>query len=302
MNDRRAVSGLEDEQEVDLASAWKRIGEHWWLPVAGLLVGAVIGLALALSGGSVWRAETIVYLGQPFAPLGGGQIQSLATNPLTVGEIVRSEAVLKAVSNKTGIPVSKLRSSISTKELTATGTARGGIIPLIEIAVKGDAEPRKIDDAADALAARVVERVSVFVTEKIELLESQVAVAESQLQAIEDRIEAAQQQQTELFKDESIPLTQKLLLNLNLNSTITTADARRAALQGSLVEANQLLNLAESVEKSRVVEPAAAVKTTARSSRTSLIVGAVLGLIVGAIVAFAAEPFLARRRRVASSG
>ncbi len=302
MNDRRSPAELEGEQEVDLASAWKRIEKRWWLPVGGLLVGAVIGLVLALSGGSVWRAETIVYLGQPFAPLGGGQIQSLATNPRTVGEIVRSEAVLKAISNKTGIPVSKLRSSISTKELTATGPARGGIIPLIEIAVKGDAEPRKIEDAADALAARVVERVSVFVAEKIELLEAQVAVAESQLQAIEGRIEAAQQQQLELAENDSIPLTEKLLLNLNLNSTITTADARRAALQGSLVEANQLLNLAESVESSRVVEPAVAVKTTARSSRTSLLVGALVGLLLGAVLALAAEPFAARRRRGPTPG
>ena len=302
MNDRRSPAEPEGEQEVDLASAWKRIERRWWLPVGGLLVGAVIGLVLALSGGSVWRAETIVYLGQPFAPLGGGQIQSLATNPRTVGEIVRSEAVLKAISNKTGIPVSKLRSSISTKELTATGPARGGIIPLIEIAVSGNAEPRKIEDATDALAARVVSRVSVFVVRKIEELERQVAVAESQLEAIESRIGAAQRQQTQLLQDDSIPLTQKLLLNLNLNSTITTADARRAALQGSLVEANQLLNLAENVESSRVVEQAAAVKTTARSSRTSLLVGALLGLLVGAIMAVAAEPFLARRRRHTNSG
>ena len=146
------------------------------------------------------------------------------------------------------------------------------------------------------------ERVSVFVAQKIELLETQVAVAESQLEAIEGRIEAAQQQQLELSQDDSIPLTEKLLLNLNLNSTITTADARRAALQGSLVEANQLLNLAESVESSRIVEPAAAVKTTARSSRTSLLVGALVGLLVGAILALVAEPIAARRQRSATSG
>ena len=73
------------------------------------MLGAVVGLALALSGGSVWRAESIVYLGQPFAPLGGGQIQSLATNPRTVGEIVRSEAVVQDVSGATEIPASKLR-------------------------------------------------------------------------------------------------------------------------------------------------------------------------------------------------
>ena len=115
MSDPRTSADLEGEQEVDLTSAWSRLKERWWLPIGGLVVGAVIGLALALSGGSVWRAQTIVYLGQPFAPLGGGQIQSLATNPASVGEIIRSEAVLQDVSDATGIPVSKLRSSISTQ-------------------------------------------------------------------------------------------------------------------------------------------------------------------------------------------
>lgn len=299
MSDLHRASELEEEQEVDLSSAWQRLQVRWWLPVGGLVVGAVIGLALALSGGSVWRAETIVYLGQPFAPLGGGQIQSLATNPRTVGEIVRSESALQATSEASGIPVSSLRSSISTRELLATGQLRG-INPLIEIAVKGSARG-KVEQAADALATRVTERVSVYVSEKVELLERQVAVSESQLEAVEARIEAAQRQQTTIIQDQSIPLDQRLLLSLNLNSVITTADARRTSLQDDLFEARQLLNLAASVESSRVVEPAAASKTTARSSRTSLLVGALIGLLVGAVAALAAEPIVARRRWAAST-
>jgi hypothetical protein len=294
MTDVHTASELEDEQEVDLSSAWRRLKLRWWLPIGGLLVGAVIGLALALSGGSVWRAQTIVYLGQPFAPLGGGQIQSLATNPRTVGEIIRSESALKEVSDKTGIPVSRLRSSISTRELLAAGQLRG-INPLIEIAVKGSGK-RKVELAASELAERVVERVSVYVTEKVELLERQVAVSEAQLAAVESRIQAAQRQQDTLITDTSIPLDQRLLLSANLNSVITTADARRTSLQDDLFEAGQLLNLAESVESSRVVEPSAASKTTARSSRTSLLVGALIGLLVGAIAALVAEPIAARRR------
>jgi hypothetical protein len=285
-----------DEQEVDLSSGWQRIKLRWWLPIGGLFVGAVLGLALALSGGSVWRADTIVYLGQPFAPLGGGQIQSLATNPRTVGEIVRSEAVLEDVSRETGIAVSKLRSSISTKELVATGQPRAGVTPLIEIGLKGDDGPRKIEDAANALAERVVDDVSGYVQQKVAGFEQQVDVSRSQLEAVESRIQAAQQQQTRINEDQSIPLDQRLLLSLNLNSVITTADARRTALQDDLFEADQLLILAEQVEKSRVVEPAASVKTTARSSRTSLLVGALLGLLVGVVAALAAEPVLARRR------
>jgi hypothetical protein len=293
------TSTLDEEQEVDLSSAWQRLKLRWWLPVGGLLVGAIVGIALAVSGGSVWRAQTIVYLGQPFAPLGGGQIQSLATNPRTVGEIIRSESALKRASEVSGIPVSRLRSAISTKELVAAGQLRG-INPLMEITVKGSGK-RKVELAADALSRRVTERVSGYVTEKVGQLQRQVNVSESQLAAVEARIETAQRQQAQLNADASIPLSEKLLLNLNLNSVITTADARRTALQDDLNEAQQLLNLAENVEKSRIVEPAAASKTTARSSRSSLLVGALIGLIVGTIAALIFDPIAGRRRGTAAS-
>jgi hypothetical protein len=284
---------LEEEQEVDLSSGWTRLKARWWLPVGGLLVGAFVGIALALAGGTVWRAQSIVYLGQPFAPLGGGQIQSLATNPRTVNEIVHSESALKRASAISGIPVSRLRSAISTKELSAAGQLRG-INPLMEIAVKGSGK-RKVELAAEALSRRVTERVSSYVSDKVVQLQHTIDVSTAQLAAVESRIETAQRQQTELNADRSIPLSEKLLLNLNLNSVITTADARRTALQDDLSEAQQLLNLAENVEKSKIVEPAAASKTTARSRRSSLIVGALIGLIVGAIAALVIDPISARR-------
>jgi uncharacterized protein involved in exopolysaccharide biosynthesis len=285
---------LQEEQEVDLSSAWQRLKLRWWLPVGGLLIGAVVGIVLALASGSVWRAQTIVYLGQPFAPLGGGQIQSLATNPRTVGEIIRSEAALKSASDASDIPVSKLRSSISTRELLAAGQLRG-INPLMEITVKGNGK-RKVELAASALADRVTERVSVYVTEKVTLLDEQVETAELQLEEVNERIRIAQEQQAAIIADSSLPLDQRLLVTANLNSVITTADARRAAIQDDLSEASQLLNLAENVESSRVVEPAAASKTTARSSRSSLLVGALIGLILGAIAALVVDPIAARRR------
>jgi hypothetical protein len=297
MSARSAASDLGEEQEVDLASGWQRLKERWWLPVGGLVVGAIVGIALALSGGSVWRAQTIVYLGQPFAPLGGGQIQSLATNPRTVSEIIRSESVIQRASRVSGIPESQLRSSISTRELLAAGQIRG-INPLFEIAVKGSGK-RKVELAADALATRVTQRVSLYVTEKVILLENQVEVAEAQLAAVEARIAEAQEQQDALATNQSLQPVERLLLSQNLNAVITTADARRSALQDDLVDARQLLNLAENVESSRVVEGAAASKTTARSSRSSLLVGALIGLVVGAIAALVLDPIVARRRGTA---
>jgi len=139
------------------------------------------------------------------------------------------------------------------------------------------------------------------VTEKVAGLEDQLEAAELQLDEVNDRIRSAQVQQAAIIADQSIPLDQRLLLTANLNSVITTADARRAAIQGARFEAGQLLNLAENVESSRIIEPAAASKTTARSSRSSLLVGALIGLILGAIAALLVDPIAGRRRGSAST-
>jgi hypothetical protein len=165
----------------------------------------------------------------------------------------------------------------------------------MQIAVKASGKARA-EEAADVLAARVVENVSLYVKEKVKLLQRQVAVSEAQLAAVEARITQAQEQQDALLRNTSLAPVERLLLSQNLNAVITTADARRSALQDDLFEAGQLLNLAESVESSRVVEAARAVKTTARSSRTSILVGALVGLVVGLIAALVAEPIVARRR------
>jgi hypothetical protein len=298
MTGPRPVPELEGEQEVDLASAWGRLKTRWWLPTIGLVVGAIAGLLLALSGGNTWQAKTLVYLGQPFAPLGGGQIVSLATNPRTVSEIIHSETAIKAASEASGVPVSRLRSSVSIKEITAPGQTRT-TTPLIEIGVKASG-PAKSAAAADALANEVVRRVSVYVEEKVKLLEQQISVSQDQLKAVEARIANAQAQQTAVSNDKSLSTDTRLLLSLNLNSVITTADARRTALQEQLYDAQQLLNQARNVEESHVVEPATGVKSNARSNRTALLVGGLVGLLIGAIVALAVEPIAARRRRTAT--
>ena len=86
---------LDAEQELDLRSVWERIAARWWLPVLGIVLGLVIGFALALGGGKVYEAETLVAMGQPFSPNGGAPVQSFLTNARAVSEIVRSESALE---------------------------------------------------------------------------------------------------------------------------------------------------------------------------------------------------------------
>ena len=93
---KEAASTPNAEREVDLRSGWARITARWWLPVGGLVLGAILGVLVSIGSGDVYKAEALIYLGQPFTPGGGGQIQSLQTNPKTVSEIIRSEAATKS--------------------------------------------------------------------------------------------------------------------------------------------------------------------------------------------------------------
>src|SRR5439155_24700471 len=184
-------------------------------------------------------------------------------------------------------------SSVSVKEVTAPGQTKT-TTPLVEIGVKASG-PAKSAKAADALARQVTDRVSAFVTNKVDKLDQQINVAKSQLQAVNQRIQTAQAQQAAVTNEKSLSPELRLLAILNLNSVIAAADARRTDLQQQLYDAQQLLNLAQSVESSRVVEPASAVKSTARSNRTGLLVGGVIGLLLGAVAALVVEPIVARR-------
>lgn len=291
---------LDAEREVDLRSAWDRIAARWWLPVAGLVAGAIVGILLSLSGGQVWRAETLVYLGQPFTPAGGGAIpNSIATNPRIVGEVVRSEAALRAAARASGMRVGQLRGSISTQAIVAAGQARGATT-LYQIAVQGSA-PRKVERAADALAKRVSGVAGDYVDEKITTLQGQIDADQRELDDIDRRFAVSTQEQNRIFNSKTLDDVERLLGVTSLNSTLAALEQRRGTLQEDLLTARQLMSLATKVEQSRIVEPAVAAKTTARSERNSALAGALIGLLVGALAALLAEPFLARRNPSATA-
>src|SRR5919109_793563 len=130
MSRPQPVPDLDAEQEVDLGRYASALATRWWLPLAGLVAGVVAGYLLALGGGDVYRAEALLYLGQPFSPNGGAPVQSLATNPRTVGEIVRSESALKQAAAESGIRVARLRGRVSTESISGT-VPRAGQTPLV---------------------------------------------------------------------------------------------------------------------------------------------------------------------------
>ena len=296
---RRHGVDLDAEREVDLRSAWTRITEHWWLPLVGLVLGAVLGVLVSVGTGDVYRAEALIYLGQPFTPAGGGQIQSLQTNPKTVTELVRSEASIATAANAADLQPGELRGNVTSTAVVQPGQVARNFTPLVQIQVRGPTK-RQAEQAVNSFAATVVRRVIPFVQAKTDLFRRQISDDDAQLADIDARIAAARQQQRLAFRNPTLSLGEKLLVSANTNLTINAAESRRASVQSSRTGAEQLLNLARTVELPRLVQPGVGVRTSATSRRNAAAVGALAGLLLGALAAIAADSWLRRRSTAAA--
>jgi hypothetical protein len=266
---------LEAEQEVDLGRYWSAIASRWWLPLAGLLVGAVLGYLVSLGGNQVWNASSTIYLGASYSIIGGNLLQGPQANPSTVGTIARAQDSIAQAAARAGMRAGDLRGNISTQSISTgagASTLRVTANPLVRLTVQAPTR-RKATVAANTLAGIVVVRLSPFADQKIAGLQERITADQQQVDAIRRQERGA------------ADVTAKAVFALHLGDVLNDQ-----------LQAKQLLIQAQQIERPSVLTRAAAVKTTARSRRNSVVVAAFLGLLIGLFAALLWEP-IARRRR-----
>src|SRR5215470_8458725 len=161
------------EAEVDLGHYARLLLTRWWLLVAGLVIGAIVGYLTTVTGAQFYRAQALVYMGQPLGAISSNPIQALNTNQAAAHSIITSEEVVRRVARLTGLTEGKLRSG-STAQAVPGSFTKPGQAPLINVIVKGS-ERTKVRNAANALAAVLVGKLSGATRQKIGLLEQQRA-------------------------------------------------------------------------------------------------------------------------------
>ena len=256
----------EAEQEVDFARYVRLLAMRWWLLAAGLVVGAVIGYLISLSGTQVYKASSTVYLGQPYSPTGGNPVNTPQTNPSAVGQVVSSQAVDNTVANACHVNVSTFRKGISTQTVATGASSKTGtsaqISPLVKVSVQSK-KGKIASCAAEGLANAVVLHLGTYPVAKIKNLEAQILVDNRDIKTIQAAI-----------ANPGVSDTDKLILQTTLRSD-----------QLDKTTNAQLLLLAKKVEAPRVLLNAAAQKITARSRRNTVVISSLIGLILGAIAA-----------------
>jgi uncharacterized protein involved in exopolysaccharide biosynthesis len=265
---RRREPVLDAEQEVDLGRHARAVATRWWLPLAGLIIGAIVGYLISLSGTQVWTASSTVYLGTPYNS-GGALLLSQQTNPTAVATIVKSEEAIANAATVAHMKADRLRGKISTQTVTAgtgtVGTTRVQQNPLVKVTVQTPTA-REARLSVNALARQVVETLSAYPTQKIKLLHARIAADTAQIAALQRS---------------------------------GRSDSAAAISLGNFLQdkngAQQQLVQARTIEMPSVLTYGAAVRTTARSRRNDVVVAALLGLLLGIIAALAWEPVASRR-------
>jgi uncharacterized protein involved in exopolysaccharide biosynthesis len=282
------VPEVDDEREVDLGRYLDALIARWWLPALGLIIGVALGYLVSASSKEVWRAQATVYVGAPYAPNGNTPItNSLSTNQSTITRIVKSEETIQEVARASGMKPRKLRGGIATQRL-ASGLGRLVPSQLYLITVKGD-DRGPTQEAARALADRVVQRVGGYARGKIDGFRRQLRSLNTQLEAVEGQVRETQAQ----LGRTGLSGVERLVAVTNLQ----LAEQRRGAIEEDRTDTLQLLSLAEEVELPRPLDRAVAVKTTARSTRNTVAIAGFLGLLLGLFAALLWEPVTSRTAR-----
>lgn len=264
----------EAEQEVDFARYVRLLGSRWWLLVAGLVLGAVIGYLVSLGGNQVYSATATVYLGQPYTPQGTSLIQDPQTNPSSVAQIVNNQATKDAVAKLCNAKPGAFSKGISTQAVASGASAKGGaaaVNPLVKVSVQSK-KGKVAACAANKLAAAVVTSLGAYPVAKIANIKAQIASDDAGIKSIQQAIAGG-----------SVSDTDKLVLLQLLRSD-----------QLDRTTNSQLLLLATKVESPYVLLNAASNKITARSRRNTVVISALIGLILGALAALLWEPVAAR--------
>ncbi len=285
---------LEAEQEVDFGRYTRMIAARWWLLVVGAVVGALIGFLISLNSGNQYKATAQVYLGQPLAPDSAAPVTTAPTTLGLVTAFITSEEVIRKAAALANLKPGKLRQSVTARPIPGlTNTKQAQPAPLLSITVTGSSRA-KTALAANALARQAVAQVGAYTNTKIETLEQQLAYIDRQLAVVNSRLETARASQEEIGSDKSLSSIEKLVALTTLNSVIDLAEQRQATLEINRFNTRRAVSLAKDIEQSRVTATAIAVKTEPTSRRTSVLVGAFIGFLLGIIAALVWDPVASR--------
>jgi hypothetical protein len=251
--------------------------------LGGIVVGAIIGLLVSLGASRQWTAVREIYLGNPLA--NGTAVTSSPTSLGLATAYIDTAYAIRHASRASGIPVSRLSGNISARVVRGlAATTVGQPAPLLLLSVTGS-RPGAAERAADDLARLVVSQFQRYTHQKLKIAIARLAQEQRQIGDINKRLTQALDAQAALARSAA----NHPLVTEYAQITATLAN-ERSMLDSDITAFKALISQTHAVETPRILSPTRSVSPTRPSRRSSIVLGAIIGFLVGLLAAILWQP------------
>jgi len=287
----------DESTSIDVGSWFTTLARNWWVIIGLVVIGVVVGAVVTLAQPKEYTATSSVYIGQT-TDANGNPMAGLNSNAKAAVQLLASQVVLKEAAERTGMDISAstLRKQTTVETPSSTVKTTTSVVNIIVISVT-DTDPERAAAAADALAEVLLERIDTGVTEKIAVLEEQLA---ADVKAYEESLARSAEAQ-EAIADIAAgggSAGEKATAAASWVALAQAAATEQESLNRAIQDRELLLLSARQNEEPRMLHEAGVPDSPSGPQMTmNVAIGALAGLVIGVIVAFARRGLAERRTR-----
>ena len=285
----------DESTTIDVGSWFATLARNWWILAGLIVIGVLVGAAVTMAQPDEYSATASVYIGQT-TDASGNPMAGLNSNAKAAVQLLASQAVLKEAADRTGMDVSAgmLRKETTVETPSSTVKTTTSVVNIVVITVT-DTDPERATAAANALAEVLLERIGGGVAEKIAVLEKQLADNQKAYAASLARSVAAQKAIAEIAGGGG-SAGEKTAASASYVALAQAAATEQDSLSKSIQQTQLLLLSAQQNEEPRILHEAAVPDSPSGPSMSANVaIGALAGLVIGVIVAFARRGLADRR-------
>jgi uncharacterized protein involved in exopolysaccharide biosynthesis len=290
-----------DDTTIDVGSWFATLARNWWV-IAGLVViGIVVGAVVTLAQPKEYSATASVYIGQT-TDAQGNAMAGLNSNAKAAVQLLASQAVLNEAADRAGMDISAgmLRRETTVETPSSTVKTTTSVVNIVVITVT-DTDPERAAAAANALAEVLLERIDSGVGEKIAVLEEQLAADKKAYEESLARSAAAQESIADIAAGGG-STSEKASAAAAYGMIVQAAATQQESLSRAIQDRELLLLSAQQIEEPRLLHEAAVPDSPSGPAMTvNVAIGALAGLVIGIIVAFARRGLADRRAAKAAA-
>ena len=289
-------------REVRVTDYARRVVRRWYIVVACVVIAVALVFLHKVSGSTNQATATAsVYLGQPLSAGGGPIPQTPQSNSGIAVTFVKSTPTLADAAKASGLTAKRLHGHVSVlvSSASAGGTAGSaskatGGSPTISITVEGPWSRQRVQAAAESLANSLIGFENRYTDIKRRQLKARITAEQAevkQLQAAVDRANAALQE----VDRSSLSSTEKVAASASWGQILATSTQQLGDVSTQLPNDQIALAGVDAIESAQMISDAQGRQVSAVRRRSSFVVAAFIGFIVGVGLALLWDGLRARR-------